>query len=252
MRLFVISFLIAFTCLLPCLAEAENWQLPGYVMAVVRIPSAGLGYITVFFHEIGHTVASWSYGQPAVPAFNFVDGGGVSMPLMDRSLVLQGMIYFAAIAAAWLCWKEGFYAGLISIAALLLAHVPFAFGDRYLDVVSYMGHGGAVLVGCFCIWRAVTNLTEKSHGAVERYLNMTFGLFAVMDNLSMSYILMTNDIARTVYEAGIGGHITNDFSAIAMRTNTNVEHVAAFSLAFTATASAITIFMCWRGVRKAD
>lgn len=252
MRLFFISFLIALLGLLPAAAAMENLIPPGWLLTAARLPSACLGYMTVFFHEIGHTIAAWSYGQPAVPAFNFSDGGGLSLPLMERSLALQGMIYLIAFGGLWLCWKKAFYRALPVAAVLLLAHMSFAFGDRYQDAVSYMGHGGAVLAGCFCIWRAVMHRTEKTYGAAERYLNMTFGLFAVMDNLLMSYGLITNDIARTVYAAGIGCHLTNDFTAIALRMDADIRHVAAFSLAFTATAAAATAALCLRGLRHGD
>lgn len=251
MRILIISFVIAFMCLLPDMAQAENWILPGWFLSIVGIPHTGLGYLTVFFHEIGHAVTSWTYGQPAVPAFNFADGGGVSVPLMDRSLLLQAVPYLAIAYIAWLAWQDRNFPVILGLIAFSMVHGYFAFGERYLDAVSYMGHGGAVLAGCFCIWRAVTHQTEKAYGAGERYLNMIFGLFAVMDNILMSYNLINNDIVRTVYEAGIGGHLTNDFHAIAMRLNTDVQHVAVFSLAFTLTAFAATAYICWRCILNA-
>lgn len=232
MRLFSVSLVLALFCLLPEMAEARDWVLPGSISALTKIPHVMMSYMDVFFHELGHTVTSWLYGQPALPAFNFADGGGVSVPLTPRSLLLQGLVYAGIGYVGWLMWQDRSWGLLTCLAVLTAAHAGFAIGERYLNVVSYMGHGGATLVGCFCVCRAAMNKTFAAHGPVERYLNMTFGLFTVMSNFFMAWNVATNDIFRDVYEQGIGGHLTNDFSAIALRLDIKVENVAIFSLVF--------------------
>src|SRR4051812_32213722 len=99
MRLFIISLIVALLCMLPEYAELRNWILPSWVHSWLLLPSVCLGYLEVFFHELGHTAAFWSYGQIAVPAFNFEDGGGVSVPVMDRSYILQGLVYITIAGA---------------------------------------------------------------------------------------------------------------------------------------------------------
>ena len=241
MRLFFISLIIALICMLPEYAEIQNWALPGWINSWLLIPSTCLGYMEVFFHELGHTAAFWSYGQIAVPAFNFQDGGGVSVPLLERSLFLQGIVYVLMTGAGVFLWRSGFYR----------LHLYSAFHDRYHIVVAYMGHGGSVVIGCFCIIRAGLNLTYSKYApAVERYLNMIFGLFVVLHNVLMSWNLLTNDLSRNVYEQGIGGHLTNDFSVISDHLNQSLQHVAAFSLLFIAAciiSTVIILFCCREG-----
>lgn len=235
MRLFIISFVIALLCVLPEWADVRNWTLPAFLPMLLKIPATGMGYMEVFFHELGHTAAYWLYGQPAVPAFNFQDGGGVSLPIMDRSIFLQGIVYALTAYLAWLLWSDGYYGLLLALAAVTLVQICFAFGERYQLVVSYMGHGGSILVGCFCLVRAALNKTYSENSPVgERYLNMTFGLYALLHNLMMSWNLLTDDLSRQVYEQGIGGHITNDFVVIADTLNTNLQHVGGFSMGFIA------------------
>ena len=253
MRLFFISLAIAVIALLPEAAELRGWDIPDVVRTIARIPAAGLGYMTVFFHEIGHTVTLWSYGQGAVPVFNFSDGGGFAQPFMDRSLILQGIIYTAwVVVIGWL-----FRDGEIRVAALLLAllalHACFTTGDHYMLPVNYFGNGGAMLVGCFCIWRAALNKTVvEENAAVERYMHMIFGLYAVCnEGLGLGIELLTNFAARAQYDAGIGDrHIANDFTVLADRLGTNIQHIAGFHLAFTLASITVMLVLIYFGLQQ--
>lgn len=248
MRLFIASFIIAAACLYPEVAEVQDWQVPALLGKILFVPATGLRYLEVFFHELGHTGAFWSYGQPAVPAFNFRDGGGVAQPFMDRSLVLQALIYAAAAGAGFWLFRHGLYGLLAGFAAVVSLHAAFSFGEKYLLVVNYMGHGGSVLVGCFCIWRAALNKTYSEHSpTAERWINMIFGQFVVLSNIFLSWKLIASDIARSVYLEGIGGHITNDFTVIADRLSSDVQKVAAFSALFVGLCLAVAIVLIVRG-----
>jgi hypothetical protein len=119
--------------------------------------------------------------------------------------------------------------------------------------VNYMGNGGAVLMGCFCIWRAALNkvVSETSREA-ERYIHMMFGLYAVLnDGIMLSWNLMTSDIVRDAYNEGKGeSHIANDFTVLADRLDTNIQHVAAFHMLFTLVALAVTCALIYFGWRE--
>lgn len=247
MRLFLISLFIVVLCILPDVAEVKNWNLPGFLNTLIFIPRAGLGYMMVFFHELGHTVTSWSYGEIAVPAFNFRDGGGVSMPIFPRSWFLQAPVYAGAAFLCWVLWSDGYYGLLFSFLALLAVHAGFAFGEHYLLPVNYMGNGGAVLIGCFCIYRAALNKVVTGAGNfLERYMHMIFGLFSVLGKggLVLAWQLMVSDIARSAYNEGIGEtHMANDFTVIADRLGCKLEYVGAFHMLFTLAALAIMGFI---------
>jgi hypothetical protein len=257
MRVFLISLPMVILFLLPDVVEVKNWTLPGIVNTIAFIPHAGLGYMTVFFHELGHTITSWSYGEIAIPAFNFRDGGGVSVPLFPRTWILQAPVYAGAIFLCWVLWSDGYYGLLISLLALLAVHAGFSTGEHYQLPVSYMGNGGAMLMGCFCIYRAALNKVVTGAGNfLERYMHMIFGLFAVLGKggLILAWQLMTSDIARSAYNEGIGEtHMANDFTVIADRLDCKLEHVGAFHMLFTLVSLAVMgwlIFTGWQAEQE--
>jgi hypothetical protein len=264
MRVFLISLALVILFLLPDVAQVKNWNLPGWINTVVFIPHAGLTYMTIFFHELGHTVTSWSYGELAIPAFNFRDGGGVSVPIFPRTWILQAPIYAGAAFLCWVLWSDGYYGLLMSFLALLAVHAGFSIGEHYHLPVNYFGNGGAVLMGCFCIYRAALNKVVTGAGNfLERYMHMIFGLFAVgQEGLLLAWQLMVSDIARSAYNEGIGeSHMANDFTVIADRLDGKLEHVGAFHMMFTLFSLAVMgwlIFTGWqaeqemRGDEKAD
>jgi hypothetical protein len=49
---------------------------------------AGLTYMSIFFHEIGHTVTAWFYGYPTVPMFDFEHGGGLAVWFSDSIFLI--------------------------------------------------------------------------------------------------------------------------------------------------------------------
>lgn len=246
MRVFLISLPIVLLFLLPDVALVKNWNLPGIVNTLTFIPHAGLGYMTVFFHELGHTVTSWSYGELAIPAFNFRDGGGVSVPIFPRSWFLQAPIYGGALFLIWVLFSDGYYGLLFSFLALVAVHAGFSTGEHYQLPVSYMGNGGAVVMGCFCIYRAALNKVVTGAGNfLERYMHMIFGLFAVgSEGIILAWQLMVSDIARSAYNEGIGeSHMANDFTVIADRLDCKLEHVGAFHMLFTLFSLAVMGFI---------
>jgi hypothetical protein len=262
MRLFFISLAIAIFALLPEAAAVRDWDLPDIVRTIARVPAAGLTYMTVFFHELGHTVTNISYGQLAVPMFNFSDGGGFAQPIGSRSIILQGIIYIAWVSVIFWAFRDGALRIALALVSGLVVHAAFAFGNQHLSgtprwelPVNYFGNGGAMLVGCFCIWRAALNKTVVEQNAdVERYMHMIFGLFAVMnEGLGLGFELMTDPIAREAYNEGIGSsHIANDFTVIADRLDIGINKVGAFHFAMTLVALAVTGILIWLGLQEQE
>jgi hypothetical protein len=200
----------------------------------VFIPASGLGYLEVFFHELGHCVAGWSFGIVTVPSFNFADGGGLASQITPRIMFLQVAVYLGVLWVGWMMWSDEQYDLLACLGAALVVHLFFAFSYERLQMfITYMGHGGSVLVGCFCLLRAALNKTVSDEAPeLERYINMTFGFFVVMSNVVLPWKIITDPLSRASYEEGIGGHITNDLVVIADLANTTLKHVCVFSLCF--------------------
>jgi len=213
MRLFLISFALAFVFCLPLLGQQMDFAVPG--RGFLSIPAVGLEYMLVFFHEIGHTLAAWLFGIPAVPQFDFQHGGGLSR-YYDRSYILLGMIWLLLGVLAVKFYNEMHYRLLIWLGIGVVLHVLFAFTRLHDIFMSFMGHGTEVLIGGFCMLRAFWNTTEKSRGAAERWLNMVFGLFAQLHNMILTAGLMMSDISRDAYSMQKGGHLQGDLDRIAL------------------------------------
>ncbi|MDE1151341.1 MAG: hypothetical protein PW788_02295 [Micavibrio sp.] len=234
MRLYLISLVIAIICLLPEWAAMRDWE-PNTALSLLNIPATGLGYMGVFFHELGHTIANWLFGYPALPTFDFQYGGGFThsgprmMPLLIVVYIaFAGAAIYVARHEVW--WLAG------AIVALALAHAAVAFNDTHQAVILYMGHGAEILIAGFCIIRAGIGATvggTQKGGGAERYLNMIFGLFTMGRMLMLSTGLLTNDIFRAAYAGQKGGHMLGDFDRLADMYDTSINTVATFTLVMT-------------------
>jgi len=235
MRLFVISFLLASLCLLPFLSEWLDFNLP--LKGVLAIPYIGLDYMRIFFHELGHCVTFWLFGYPAVPTFDFEYGGGMTYPVMGRIWLVQG-ISFAGMAAGiyYLCRGEGVLFDNerrllpVIVVLLTLLIIGLALTQGHNVAILFMGYGAEIFIAVFCMARAVLGLTR--YGAVEKYLNMTFGLYVMAYNIVLLRSLMTSDIAQMAYGMQKGGELQGDFDQIADRLGATLQSVAGLSLGF--------------------
>jgi hypothetical protein len=225
MRLFLISLLLAFVFCLPQLAEQMDFSLPA--RGLLAIPATGLSYMLVFFHEIGHTVCAWLFGMPAFPQFDFTHGGGLSR-YYDRSYILLAVIWLLMAALAVRLYRAWHYRWLIVLGIGFALHLLLTFTRLHSVFISFMGHGTEVLVGAFCMLRAFWNTTEKSHGAAERWLNMVFGIFALLSNMILTAGLVLSDISRAAYAMQKGGHLLGDLDSIARAVHVPVQAVAGF------------------------
>ena len=249
MRLYIISLCLAAAFLLPSLSEPLDFSL-GAFHAILGIPAIGLDYMRVFFHELGHCVTFWLFGYPSVPSFDFEYGGGVTYPVLGRIWIVQGGV-FAAMAAGlyYLCRPDGVLFNnerypLLGVAiALTLLHLSLAFNDGHEVMISFMGYGAEIILGVFCIARAILGLTL--YGTVERYLNMVFGLFVIGTNVALLSGLIYSDIIRSAYSLQKGGEMMGDFDKIAETLDITVQSVARGSLSYMVVMLIIGIAGIW-------
>lgn len=251
MRLFFISLCIAVITLLPQMTELFDFSLHGVDRWLI-IPQAGLGYMLVFFHELGHTMAFWFFGYPAIPTFDFTYGGGMTYAI-DRVWLLQGLV--------WLCMAGGIFyltrrdeflfdserRPLLALAlGLAGAQVFLALTDYHHSLTAFMGYGGEVIIAFFCLTRAALGLTK--YGVVERYLNMVFGLFVLGNNMLLLGGLIGSDIARDAYAQQKGQELAGDFDQIAINLNISLQSVAKLSFGFMGLMliGAVTFIWWWK------
>ena len=231
MSVYLIGFVIAVVMLLPTVAQQNGWDLPP-LMGWLFIPVTGLNYIITFFHELGHFFARWFFGYLAFPAFDFANGGGVTMSTNDRSMIVLGLVYIGFAYTLWLQWKGGETRMFIIVSAVALLHIIASLTQWNNIIPIYMGHGGEMLVAGFCILRAGEDWPKDAHGRAEKYLNMVFGLYTLLHNLTMNIGLMTSAVRRDEYAMLKGGHMMMDMDVIAEILRTKVQYVAGASTVF--------------------
>ncbi len=144
--------------MLPSIAYYYDVQIPlnGFFLGIL---AQGAGYMTVFFHEIGHSIFYWLYGYVAVPRFDFEYGGGYSNALTGQMYVLLAALYAGTIYVIYLAREEKFW--LAIFAPLLLLHLLTAFNDYHHVVILFMGHGAEVAIGSFMLSRALLHAAPR-------------------------------------------------------------------------------------------
>lgn len=244
MRIYIFCLIAAILFLLPTLSYQLDWDVArSSFMWVLNIPATGLGYMGVFFHEIGHTLARWLFGVPAIPTFDLTHGGGMTYDF-PRSMLLQGLIYVAFAAGGLWLYRHHYYLHVVILALFTAIHAALGMTAGHDIFMLYMGHGAEILIGCFCLLRAT--LSPEFRVGVERVIHLVFGFFILGKNIMENILLMTDDVHRMVYEGQKGGHGFGDFSRIADHFSIRLETVAGLSLLFIALCAVATAWIVVR------
>lgn len=194
--------------------------------------AAGLQIGDTLFHELGHCITAWLCGQPAIPMiftmFGADQAGGMTL-YWDRSWFVQGAAFGAMAYGCYWCREAIPLLFPPAVAMSLGVALAAALGKQAM-LVAYMGHGGAILMGGFFLFRAWVYLDARNR--YERWLNALFGFFLVLHNLAFSYGLAYNSDARGDYSDHMAFGIThNDFMVIAlMAPGWSVKGVGLFSI----------------------
>jgi hypothetical protein len=161
-------------------------------------------------HELGHTLVAWAFGIPAIPAFDFVYGGGVTLQ-QGRSTGLTILIYVAFAALAyWLRENRGY---LVALAVWVSGYTLVAFTPLHEAIEIAMGHGSELVFAGIFLYRALTGAACRV--PLERPLNAFCGLFILLSDAVFAVSLLTNAASVADYEAAKGGGHWMDFSRLA-------------------------------------
>jgi hypothetical protein len=163
-----------------------------------------LSPIVTLVHELGHTTAYWTFGYPAIPAFDFGEGGGVTLGQEREPFI----VYAYATGLAGLCWHQREHLMRV-IGLVCLGLVYFAmYGGRGEDILmSLGGHGGEVVFGGLFLYRALTGWGCKIE--VERPLYALLGFVVLFASMRLGVSLLTFTTEKHFYLQGKRG-IDND------------------------------------------
>ena len=167
-------------------------------------------YLLILIHELGHSATSWLLGVPAIPALDFVYGGGVSIQF-ESSAVLVVLLFGLWAAGLFLSRHRPRLAVTVA-AGLGLYVLAISTPLKELLTVS-MGHGAELLFATIFCYRAISGAALRSEA--ERPAYAFCGAFITLSSVHFAARLLSSAIFRREYEQAKGGGHWMDFSRIA-------------------------------------
>ncbi len=187
----------------------NNWPLISGIP--LGLLSAGMSYMATFFHEIGHTVAAWFYGYPALPMFDFKHGGGLSIYNTEQEIMILAALWAAIVYGFWHYREKKSIVILLALALIL--NLSLAFSPHNQTFISFMGPAFECLTAGFFLYRALLDLAPR--GILERFLNAFFGWGLIIQVCLYGWGLLRSEAFRGVYYRQKGGHGFGDFDRVA-------------------------------------
>ncbi len=219
----------------------------GLVLFAVPFLNFLASYLSILVHELGHAIAAWLFGYPAVPAFDFCYGGGVTI-YDERNTGLLILIGAGFAALVYVCRRHR--ALLVALGGVGAVYVLLAFTSAHQLLQLGAGHGSELLFAGIFLFRAMTGVACVA--GLERPVYASVGSFMVLKAAGFGWRLATSEEFRAEYEAAKGGGGWMDFSLIARQLDSSVASVATmFALAAVVTPLATwAAVLAWRRVRS--
>ncbi|MDA8016309.1 MAG: hypothetical protein MPN21_02575 [Thermoanaerobaculia bacterium] len=194
--------------------EARGVLTVGFVAAAVVLAVPFLGfvfsYLGILIHETGHTLTAWLFGYPAVPAFDFRYGGGVSIYQTRSSAVLL-VLALGALWALWTAWQLPRWRRVV--ATVLGLWVLLIVTPLHQMTILAMGHGFELMVAGLFLYKAASGRGFEIEA--ERPAYAFAGWFLVLFNARFAWRLVASPEQRQLYGAAKGGGHWMDFSVLA-------------------------------------
>lgn len=214
---------------------------------------AGFGLIDIMFHEIGHSLTAWLFGTPSIPSiftlFGADQAGGLAYHF-GRFWVLQIIVYAAMGYGLWRLYNAGAMRAF-GVAGIMAAIIVILSLTKYHEsAIYFMGHGSAVIVGCFFLVRALLGTVRNG---IELFLNASIGTFMLGHNALFFFRIATDEDVRREYSSKtIFGMTHHDLFEIAHNSPVwTVQGVGWFGVMYTVAVVAAGVFIALR-VCRAD
>ncbi|HEX3035666.1 MAG TPA: hypothetical protein VHT73_11150 [Thermodesulfobacteriota bacterium] len=194
----------------------EGWicLLTGLFLAIVVLISPILSFIfhplLIIIHELGHTFSGWLFGYPALPAFDFVYGGGITIH-GEKNIGILALVYLS-FSGLFLYYLKN-RTTLILLTVCISLYTLFTFTSLHDVFILFMGHGSELILSGVFLYRAISG-SSIVH-SIERPLYAFAGFFIELSNIRFSYQLSRSEYHRLLYEEEKGGGHWMDFSRIA-------------------------------------
>lgn len=195
--------------------NTQNWQAiaAGLGLSLLLLASEQVTFLLspliTLVHEMGHAVTAWFFGYPAISAFDFRYGGGVTLH-GDRAGAIVLLIYTGLLALAYFYRRRRLTLTCLGVFTLLYTLVAFSPVHEMLFVA--MGHGFELIVAVIFLYRALSGWGCRY--PIEGPLYGMVGFFIVFFNMRLAWQLQFNPVFRERYLMGKGG-IDHDFVRLA-------------------------------------
>ncbi|MEN9219147.1 MAG: hypothetical protein Q6J33_09095, partial [Gloeomargarita sp. DG_2_bins_126] len=170
-----------------------------------------LSYLVIIIHELGHAVAAWGMGYPAIPALDFVYGGGMTLRLAERWALIPVIVYGFMGFLLYYLRRHSLIVMIVSGLGLMYTVIYFSRLSELLMIA--MGHGcELIFIGLF-LCRALTGWGCQQPG--EQTLYGVLGFFMLFYDLNFARQLLFDPVLRELYLMGKGEVLDHDLVRIA-------------------------------------
>lgn len=223
---------IATALVVACLHPEIRSLFPFWVI------DAGAYFANTMFHEVGHSIFAWLFGMPSIPSvftlFGREQAAGVALTF-ERNWFVQGASLLGMAYALYWVWNNEFRFWFWSLFALFIIVLALIFTPYTRILPIYMGHGSAMLVGAFFLFRGLVNMDSRNN--YERWLNAFLGWYLLLQNMHFGWGLWKDLAKRAEYENAALNH---DFSQLTqIMYGWSVEGIGQFTVFF---GAALIIF----------
>lgn len=187
-----------------------------------------LSPITTLVHEIGHTTVLWLFGYPAIPAFDFGGGGGVTMSDQERAPSVVWAWALGLGALGW--WQRENTKALAALGAVALIYFWMYNSTRETLAITLGGHAGEIAFGALFLYRGLTGWGCKIEA--ERPLYAFLAFMILFAGIKLGLTLLGNSMEKYWYLQGKSG-IDNDLVTGAQILSWRLEGVARALILFT-------------------
>ncbi|MCJ8328451.1 MAG: hypothetical protein HRT89_06500 [Lentisphaeria bacterium] len=179
------------------------------ILSVFQFPKFVMSYFIILVHETGHALASWVFGSPALPQFNFQYGGGIT-----RHLLKQEPLYYMAtyIFLAWLIYlnRKNIIGLLVFIPVFIVYAIINHSGQHHL-LVTFMGHGFELVIAIIFIYRAIGGTSMEYR--FDQPIYAMCGFFILIYDAIFTFKLLYDPGVEHMYRNRPDGHV-NDFEKL--------------------------------------
>ncbi|MDG2991399.1 hypothetical protein L3556_10725 [Candidatus Synechococcus calcipolaris G9] len=192
-----------------------GWQTmgAGLFLALLLLASEQVTFLfsplITLIHELGHAATAWFFGYPAIPAFDFMYGGGVTVH-GDRVPLILWLVY-GGIAFLFYVYRRN----RLTLTVLLITTIFYtwwAIGSTHEMLFVAMGHGFEIIFSGIFLYRGLSGYGCRY--PIERPLYGMIGFFTVLYNLRFAWRLQFDQVQRQMYLYGKGS-IDHDFVRLA-------------------------------------